>query len=156
MLEYFSFVLADNTPVSKSFSVQPITYPVNTRTGYTIVGNPLTSSTAPATFDLVSNAYKVENNQRAANNWYIYVSASLSNPTASNCLVNGIQSYDALCNVYFNLLDSTLAPQTIDRVTIQPLYANVAFSGSFVLQDTMGLGVTAVYPGLTDRGAIRA
>ena len=131
---YFRFILCNGTEVSKSFAVVPITYPI--ASGHNIAtGDPLEFTGSPVTTDILDNVYKVENNLKSSNDWYINVTGS--NVTASSHIVSGSYITGSLSEVTFNFIDHTSDPLAVKSVNIKPYYKNVGFEDSFVLEDTI-------------------
>src|ERR1044071_8645955 len=132
--QIFKFVLADGSPVTKSFNVQPTSYP--TPFGDKILtGDPLTVSGSPIVLSVYDQLYKVELNQESANDWFFLATAS--NSTASANIVSGSYYSTSLCLTYFDFNNFQINPLTIKRVEITPANSGIAWQDSFVLGDTL-------------------
>lgn len=133
-MQTFIFKLVDGTPVTSSFAIVPINFPT-VSSSYIVNGDILTSSVAPASFNLNSNVFKVELNKGSANNWYI--SASSSTVTASAAIVSGSYSTGSLCNVSFFNIDNGRNLDAGKTISIKPVRKNVGYGDSFILEDTV-------------------
>jgi hypothetical protein len=113
----FQFINADGSSVTSSFSFQPIIYPL-TNGSYRVLADVINSSVAPATFSLVDNIYKIENNGESSNDWYINQSGSV---------ISGSTSSGSLVNVTFNLENSTGISNLPIYFSLTPINKNIGF-----------------------------
>jgi hypothetical protein len=113
----FQFINADGSSVTSSFSFQPIIYPL-TNGSYRVLADVINSSVAPATFSLVDNIYKVENNGESSNDWYINQSGSV---------ISGSTSSGSLVNVTFNLENSNGISNLPIYFSLIPINKNIGF-----------------------------
>ena len=129
----FNFIRADGSQVTTSFDVLPVTYQI-VNNNYIVTADPVSSSVSPASMSLATNVYKVENNLEATNTWYISVDTTGSIYSVSG---SDFTNSGSLSTVTFNFETSNLVPFAVSTVSIQPIYTNVLYSSSFVLNDSI-------------------
>ncbi len=136
MNRLFHFITAEGQVVSKSFSANPITYPLSSGS-YVATSDPLPFTGSPQTLNLIDNDYKIECNRTSHNNWFVHFSGSDSNVTASAKIFSGSYYTGSMATVLFNFIDHNHAALDVNTVHIKPVNENVGFQHSFVLEDTI-------------------
>ncbi len=155
MLTYFNFILGNGTLITQSFDIRPINYPLASGS-FIIPSDPITGSIPPTSLDIPANAYKIQCNLEATNDWYINLTTG-SNGTASYSIVSGSLYSGSYCSVIFDILN-TWKGTSID---LQPAYKNVGWNNYFVLGDTFPItcsnntATCNLIQGLTYKGWIR-
>ena len=126
----FNFILANSSSYTGSFSVVPITYPTVPSINEIATGDIYTSSNSPLSVNLLPDTFKIEANLQNANNWYIGVDSG-----SNVSLLSG--SNVGKTTVIFNLVNQQNVPLSNKKISIEPLYKNIMYSGSYVLSDTL-------------------